>query len=218
MIEELVPGERLFDMSQEALQEAELAPAEVDAAALHRHLARHDIERDDARLQSFGREGRSSPGERADSSRKLGVGERFHEVVVGARVQAGDTILDGVAGREHQDRSCAAGPSNLPGDIETRTVRQPHVKDDQLDAGQLREVTGFRGRRSGFDHVAVLAEQALQQAAHSGIVFDQQQVHRASMAPRRRQRLSIRTDMETRWPHYGDHRALEVGTRTGVDG
>jgi hypothetical protein len=45
-----------------------------------------------------------APGERAQAREQLRDGERLGQVVIRADVQAGDAVLDGVTGGQHQDR------------------------------------------------------------------------------------------------------------------
>jgi hypothetical protein len=46
----------------------------------------------------------SAPAHRADAGQQNFERERFREVIIGAEVEAGDDILVGIAGCEHQDR------------------------------------------------------------------------------------------------------------------
>ena len=54
--------------------------------------------------------GAAAPQQDAQPGQQLGEGERLDEVVVGPGVEAGDAVLDGVAGGQDQDRAWPARP------------------------------------------------------------------------------------------------------------
>ena len=73
---------------------------------------------------------RSSARRRASSSAQR---ERLDQVVVGARVEPGDPVVDGVAGGEHQHRRAVAGLAHAPADLEAVDVRHRYVEDDGVE-------------------------------------------------------------------------------------
>ena len=132
--------------------------------------------------------GLGSPRERAQAGGELLVRERLDEVVVGAGVEARDAVVDGVSGGEHQDRELAAVLPEPARDVEAGHVREPDVEDHGLDArrrvGQLQRRLAV-GR--DLHHVAVVLEQAAEDALETRVVLDEQQVHRADLVrPRSR--------------------------------
>ena len=124
--------------------------------------------------------------ERPEPGRELLVGERLHEVVVGARVEAGDPVADRVAGGEHEDRELAPLPAQAPGDLEPGDVRQADVEDHGLDPGAV-----LGDRQAGLaverdvDDVAVLLEEPPQGPAQALVVLDDEEMHRAPPTGRR---------------------------------
>ena len=55
--------------------------------------------------------------------------ERLRHVVVGPGIETGDTVLDLVAGREHQHRHAVAIRAEPPADLETVHARHQHVEE-----------------------------------------------------------------------------------------
>jgi hypothetical protein len=106
---------------------------------------------------------RRSAHERAKARRQLLVRERLREVVVGAGVEAGDTVRHGVARGEHQDRHVRALRPQAPRDLETRRAGQDHVEHDRVEHAVGGERESLVAVRGDLDHVAVLGEQAAEQ-------------------------------------------------------
>ena len=68
--------------------------------------------------------------------------------------------------------------AQAPGDVEAAHVGQPDVEDDALDAGRvLGDLEAALAVGGELDHVPIVLEQALEEAAEAGIVFDDEQVH-----------------------------------------
>src|SRR4051794_29799199 len=158
LVEELVAGQRLAGVAQEALEKRELAGAEVDGLAVDRDAAQRLVERDRAgdelRIRPP-RTGRASR-QRAESGRQLLECERLHEIVVGPRVKTVHAVADGVPRGEHQDRLLAPALADAAGDLEARDVGQTEVEDDRLgNPGVLpnleRPLAGLGGGRERGD-------------------------------------------------------------------
>ncbi len=129
-----------------------------------------------ARLGPF----RGAAVERAEPCRELLEGERLDQVVVGTRVEALHPIADRVARGQHEDRQLGAAGPQPARNLGARDVRQPDIKDHRVDPaaglGNLERI-GAAGRQ--LDEMALLAEQARQEAAEPRIVLHQQQMHDA---------------------------------------
>ena len=108
-----------------------------------------EADRPDRRARlGAGRGRRGPPGQRPQPRRELLVGERLDEVVVGARVEAGDPVADRVARGEHQDRQRREPLRAQPaGDLEPGDVGQADVEDDGVDAGARPRRSRGRSRR-----------------------------------------------------------------------
>src|SRR6185369_1265565 len=181
LIEELVPAEGLAGMAEQGLEEGELARAEIDGPIVDRDRAGRLVERDRAGHETWlrspgGTVGAS--GEGSQASRQLVVGERLDEVVVRSRIEADDTVADGVAGRQHEDREIAPLRPDPACDLEAGDVRQADIEDDDVDAvlteGDLE--AGFAVGRA-LDVVAVLFEEPGERSAEALVVLDEEDFH-----------------------------------------
>ena len=68
---------------------------------------------------------------------ELLVGEGLHEVVVGARVQSVDAIVDSVPGGQHEDADTGAAGAQRSSDLQPRDVGQADVQDDGINSGRV---------------------------------------------------------------------------------
>jgi hypothetical protein len=74
--------------------------------------------------------GRGPPQEGADARQELLEREWLEEVVVGARVEPGDAIPDGVAGGEHQDLRSVSAEPHAPAGLDAVHARHQVVEHD----------------------------------------------------------------------------------------
>ena len=124
--------EHLPRVAQEQLEQVELGAGQLD-------LARRRGGPRACRGRASGRRTRapspsSSASRRRSSARtpreQLLERERLDDVVVGARVEAGDAVADGVARGQHQHRHPAAPRPQAAADDEPVDARHEHVEDD----------------------------------------------------------------------------------------
>src|SRR5438128_12037492 len=88
-----------------SLQQRELLRREPDLVVAAPDLTGRRVERQVADAQHARPLGIAPPDDRPQPGEQLREGERLRQVVVRARVEAGDAVLDGVPRREHQHRS-----------------------------------------------------------------------------------------------------------------
>ena len=174
-------------MAQEALQQRELARAQVELVARHGHHAAALVELDRAvdELDRIGMgHARGTPAQGAQPGRQLGEGERLDEVVVGAGVEAAHPVTHRVARGQHEDRHLGALGAQAARDVQPGQLGQSDVQDDRLDPGRLgRDFEALFTVGRELDDVAVVGQQARQQPAELGVVLHEEQVHvRASVA------------------------------------
>src|SRR5438093_7492142 len=91
-------------LAQEELEEVELLRGQFDSGGPASHLPRSGIELHIGESQKLARLARRAAHQRSNPREELLDRERFDEVIVGARVEAGDTVRDRVARRQHQYR------------------------------------------------------------------------------------------------------------------
>src|SRR5436305_6941096 len=176
-------------MSKQELQERELARRQVDRAATARHGGGGRVERQVPGFKDSGPFGAASPYEGAQASEKLPERERFDEVVVGARIQASDPVLDPVARRQHQDRCPPAVRPQLPTHGEPVAAGKGDVEDDGVVVLGGAPAHRVFSVRDGVDRVALLLEAASKHLGHLGFVFHEEDPHAGSFAPLRESRV-----------------------------
>jgi hypothetical protein len=102
---------------------------------------------------------------------------RLRQVVVGARVQAGDPVLNPIARREHEHRRPDPRVAQSLAGLEAREAGEHDVEDDRVVRMCLchpdRVLAG--GRHVG--RMAVFLEPAAHQAGHLDVVFDHEHAH-----------------------------------------
>ncbi len=69
---------------------------------------------------------------RCDTRGELFLHERLDQVVVGAAVESGHAILDGISSRQHQDRRLHAFGAGASRQRETVDARQADVNDGRV--------------------------------------------------------------------------------------
>src|SRR5450759_1769522 len=183
VVEQLVAAEDLPGPAKEALQDRVFAAAQLNLPPGDSHAAQRLVERDRPRGEPHGRARWRSPAQRAEPCEQLLVGERLHEVVIGAGVQPGHPVPHRIPRRQHQDRHRVSHPAELPRDLETGPVRQPDIEDDRLEArGGPVDLQALIGRLSGLHRVAVLRQEPPEEPDEPGVILDDQQVHEISCA------------------------------------
>ena len=84
--------------------------------------------------------------QRPHAGQQLFEGEWLRQIVIGARIQAGDPFGDGIAGGEDQNRQVVAGAAELAADLQPIQARHHHIQDQRI-----RSVAGNHGE--GLDTV-----------------------------------------------------------------
>ncbi len=103
MLEEREAVEHLAGAAHEGLKQCELLGRESDVGRAPPDAARGGVEVEVPGAEHRRALHRPPPYESAQPGEQLGEREGLDQVVVGPGVQARDAILDGVAGREHED-------------------------------------------------------------------------------------------------------------------
>src|SRR4051812_22142120 len=102
VLEQLVAREHLARVAHERLQKLELLRRQRDLGAAAPHAPGRGIQPQVADLQDGRALHRPAAGQRPQPRQQLCERERLRQVVVGAAVQAGHAVLDGVARGQHQ--------------------------------------------------------------------------------------------------------------------
>ena len=188
IVEQLVTAEDLAGVAQEALEERELPPGELDdmpATSTRRS-------RWSRRIGPFGEllvdlvMARRASVEGAQPRHELLVGERLDQVVVGAGVEPAPRDRPSRRGRSASGsgRRCPAA-AEAPRYLDPGDVGQSDVEDHGLDPDpRCDDLDGIEPMLGHLDDVAVALQHPAQGAAEASVILDHQQAHRPSLRPR----------------------------------
>jgi hypothetical protein len=128
-------------------------------------------------LRTQGRSRPPSPGQRAHPGQQLGERERLDEIIVGAGIEAGHPVVDGVARRQEQDRRRHATPAQVAQQRQSIELGQQQVEKDDVVARGQRMVASRDAIAGDIDGVARFAQALPQRAGNAALVLDDQQPH-----------------------------------------
>jgi len=98
------------------------------------------------------------PGHRRHTGRKFKQIERFDQVVVGPGIEAGDAIGYLVLGSQDDHRSHISGAALLAQEVQSATVRQHQVEQDQIVRRRAYAVARMSQALHPIDRVAVIGD------------------------------------------------------------
>ena len=177
-LEQHRPRDHLPLPPHEELEQLLLARGELDLAAGPRDLAGEQVEFQVRYPQHRRLGGARMPAQqRLDARQQLRERKRLGEIVVAARLEAADAIVDRAEGAQDQYRRREPRPPQLLNDRQPIDVGQHAVGDDQVELA--REGAGEPLTPVGgvIDRVAALAQSLDEDPRGLGIVLDEQDVH-----------------------------------------
>jgi hypothetical protein len=130
-LQELLAFEHLALVPQEVLEHVELQRGELDEALAAPDLVRGDIHDEIGAAEQLTAAWLAPAKERAHPREELVEREGLGEIVIGAGVESGDAVGDGVACGEHQDRDVRSRAQS-PADFDTVDAREHHVEDNDV--------------------------------------------------------------------------------------
>ena len=141
------------------------------------HLARPGVELEVGEAQDVFRLFRRPPQERAHACEQLVERERLRDVVVGARVEPGDTVVHLVARGQHQHGHAVPAAPHAAGDLEPVQSRHQDVEDHhiRLAVHDPREPVGPVDGE--IDLVALELQRPPEGVAHGAFVVDHEDPH-----------------------------------------
>ena len=162
-------------MPHQIFEQAELARQQVDRLARPRHAARDQVHFEIGDLEPG--LGAAAAGQRLEPRQKLGEGEGLAEIIVAARAQALDAVLDVAHGAQHQNRGLVIGRAQGGDDRQPVEARQHAVDDHGVEAAVARAFEAVAAF-VGVVHAMAAFGQALQQIGGGlAVVLDQQDAH-----------------------------------------
>jgi hypothetical protein len=127
---------------QEQLEEQELGARQLDQPPAAAYLVGHRVELEVAEAQHVALLPARAAQQRLEPREQLLERERLGQVVVGARLQPRDAVVDGIARGEHQHRRAVAGVAHPPADLEPVEAGHQHV--EQHGVGGRRGLVAHR--------------------------------------------------------------------------
>ena len=124
-----------------------------------------------------------APHLRAHAGEQLLHMEGLGEIVVGARIHAGDLVAPAVAGREDDHRHLAVGAAPLLEDGDAVHFRQADIEDDEVVRLGLAEEEAFLAVHRGIDRIAGIAQRRHQLPVQILVILDHQDAHGLSPSP-----------------------------------
>ena len=137
-------------------------------------------------LDDLRRQRRTASQQRAQSGEQLVELERLDEIVVRARVEAGDLVVHAVARGEHEDRRSNVARAERSGHLQAVALGQHDVEHDRVVGVDECFDDGSLTVADDVDGVRVLAKALRERLRQQGVVLRNQQSHRrlaGSVAP-----------------------------------
>ena len=179
-------------VAHEEAQQLELGGGQLDRGVAAAHLVavlvQGQIADDERRVLA----GRGHPGaaqQPAQPRDELLDAERLGDVVVAARGQAGDAVLDGVLGGEEQHRHLGALAAHPAQHLEAVEVGQHDVEDHGVRPELARRAHGGRAVGRGPHLPALVPQRHREQLREGGLVVDDQDPDGAAVRAAQRGRL-----------------------------
>ena len=209
-VEELGARQRDTGAAHEHLEESELLRAQVELVIAAPGPVRGRVETQRPDLEHGGTFGGRAAREGPEAGEQLVEGEGLRQVVVGARIEPADTILDRVTRRQHQHRRPDTVLPEPAADVEAVDARQHHVEDDRVVVDGLRHPESGLPAVRHVGRVPLLAQPAAQQLTELLLVLDHEHAHASIVARRMRAGLATRS-CSTNPPGSRSLRRMAVG-------
>ena len=169
---------------QQVLEKLEFTSRQVNDPASATHLARDEIHVEIAHPETQ-RLGRApAPQQRAHPRQQLFECKRLDQVIVGAAVEAGDSIFERISRGQQQNRSGDSIFADAGEDLKAITARQHYIKKDDIE---LLGIDAKEGVLAGVRHhglVAFIFQALLQRLGDFDFIFDYENTH-VSREPRK---------------------------------
>src|SRR5581483_9859779 len=177
VLEDASPGEHLARVAHELLEEGELLGGEEDLLPVPGDQALHRVEGEVAHLEDHRALARVPAGDGPEAGEELGEGEGLGEVVVGAGVEAGHPIVDGIPGRQHHHGRPPALLAQAPAHLEPVGTGDHGVEHDGVVLVLASRPEGGIAVAGHVDRVPLTLEAPLDQRGHLGFVLHHEHTH-----------------------------------------
>ena len=164
-------------MANHQLEDRVLARGQLDRHVLAIHQPRRPVDGDIADDEHRRGIAAGSPHERAKARHELGDGKGLRQIIVGAKIERLDAIVDGVERRQNQHRRARA---RLPQILQQRpaaALRHHQVEHHRIVGHFAEHVLRFVAIRGDVDGKVRLAERTAQRAGQIGLILDDEHSH-----------------------------------------
>ena len=165
---------------EQRVQQRELTRRELRTLALHQHFAGGDVQLDVGAADDGVGRAVAPPDDGAHARQQFAKLVGLDQVVVGADVQAGDPVVQAVAGGEHQHRRVVALAARLAQDLDAIALGQAQIEQHAGVAAVAEGALRQQAVLHPIDRPAVAAQCLLQALADHLVVFHQQNAHQPS--------------------------------------
>ena len=112
-----------------------------------------------------------------DARQQLIEAERLRQVVVRARIEPADHVLDGIAGREHEDRGVPPLPPQLARDLEAVLLEEHDVQENDVVVVDVGQHGGLVPVRGDVYHEALFLQALLDESGDLPVVLHDENFH-----------------------------------------
>lgn len=177
LLQELFRGDDGTLAAQQHLQDGELLGRELDFLAVAEHLSAVRVELDAGALQDGRQRHARTASEGTHACRQLAEREGLGQIVVGADLQALDTVADVAGRREHQHAGGHAELDDLAADIVAVHEREVPVEDDHVVVVDADALQGGRTVVHDVDGHGLPAQSGGHRIGEQLLVLDDEYAH-----------------------------------------
>src|SRR6476620_9651293 len=207
-VEDLRLGQHPLGVAHEVAQQLELGGRQLDrrtaAGDLVAVLVEGEVADDDDRVLVLRGDDGGAAHERAKPGDDLLEAERLGDVVVAARGQPGDAVLDGVARREEEDRDALVVLAHPAEHLHTVHVRKHHVECHRVGLELTSRTDRGHAAAGRPDLPALVAQRHAQQLGEVVLVVDDEHPRRGAVGAHEllgagRERVHVLTVTRLSW-------------------
>jgi len=107
----------------------------------------------------------------AETGEEFAKFERLGQIIVGAVIEPGDAIFDGVSSGEHENGNCGAGLAEAVANFKTAEAGKHDVQNDQIVGIDFGLLESFGTGCDGIDGIGLFFQAFDDKALDAGIVF-----------------------------------------------